>query len=305
MHRTVLGGDHLSDTPLVGIGHLTMLAESPPDWVSLARQAGFDAVGIRAAAVAPEEEEWPMAVGSPMHAETLRRMADTGIQVLEVELIKLTPETKVSDHRPLFEVGASLGARFVNVMADDPDLSRVRDNIAGLADEARPFGLRPAIEAIPYMSVRALEDVVGVTAGSGAGIIVDPLHLHRSGASPEQLSSIDPELIAYFQLCDGPLAPPSGLPRPKSLPRNQPVGTGDLQLESRAARLLPGDGEMALVEILSHRPSGIPVSVEAPNVAMYEELGALEFARRARQSVARLMAEAERAAGTSGATAGP
>jgi sugar phosphate isomerase/epimerase len=286
----------VSDTPLVGIGHLTMLGVAPPDWVSLAREAGFDAVGIRGAAVAPEEEPWPVGVGSPMHAETLRRMADTGIQVLEVELIKLTPDTKVSDHRPLFEIGASFGARFVNVMADDPDLARVRDNVAGLAEEARQFGLRPAIEAIPYMSVRALQDVVGVTQGSGAGIIIDPLHLQRSGASPQELASIDPELIAYFQLCDGPLAPPAGLPRPRSLPRNQPVGTGDLQLESRAMRLLPGEGEMAVVEILSHRPAGIPISVEAPNVAMYEELGPLGFARRAREAVALVMAEAEKSA---------
>ena len=39
--------------PLVGIGHLTMLDVAPPDWVSLAHDAGFDSVGIRAAAIGP------------------------------------------------------------------------------------------------------------------------------------------------------------------------------------------------------------------------------------------------------------
>jgi hypothetical protein len=43
--------------PLVGIGHLTMLDTAPPDWVSLAHDAGFDAVGIRAAPIGPTEEE--------------------------------------------------------------------------------------------------------------------------------------------------------------------------------------------------------------------------------------------------------
>ena len=57
--------------PLVGIGHLTMLDTAPPDWVSLAYKAGFDAVGIRAAAIGPTEEEWPIRTGSPMLAETL------------------------------------------------------------------------------------------------------------------------------------------------------------------------------------------------------------------------------------------
>jgi hypothetical protein len=36
--------------PLVGIAHLTILDTAPPDWVSLAHEAGFDAVGIRAKA---------------------------------------------------------------------------------------------------------------------------------------------------------------------------------------------------------------------------------------------------------------
>jgi hypothetical protein len=69
--------------PLVSIGHLTMLDAAPPDWVTLAHDAGFDAAGIRAAAIGPTEEEWPMRVGSMMLAETLRRMSDTGVRVLD------------------------------------------------------------------------------------------------------------------------------------------------------------------------------------------------------------------------------
>ena len=64
--------------PLVGIGHLTMLDVAPPNWVSLAHEAGFDAVGIQVADIGPTEEEWPMRLGSPMLAGTLRWMADTG-----------------------------------------------------------------------------------------------------------------------------------------------------------------------------------------------------------------------------------
>ena len=84
--------------PLVGIGHLTMLDTAPPDWVSLAHDAGFDAVGIRAAAIGPTEEEWPMRVGSPMLAETLRRMADTGVRVLDAEIIRIDPQTVIAKY---------------------------------------------------------------------------------------------------------------------------------------------------------------------------------------------------------------
>jgi hypothetical protein len=118
-----------ADMPLVGIGHLTMLDTAPPDWVSLAHDAGFDAVGIRAAAIGPTEEEWPMRVGSPMLAETLRRMDDTGVRVLDAELVRIDPQTAVARYGPLFETAAALGASFINVMADDPDLHRATDPV--------------------------------------------------------------------------------------------------------------------------------------------------------------------------------
>src|SRR3954452_5785644 len=111
--------------PMVGVGHLTMLDVAPPDWVSLAGETGFDAGGIRVAAVGPTEEPWPMTAGSTMLAETRRRLDDTGVGVLDVELIKLTPDTNVEAFESLFDTGARLGASFVNVMADDPDLDRI------------------------------------------------------------------------------------------------------------------------------------------------------------------------------------
>ena len=98
--------------PLVGIGHLTMLDIAPPDWVSLAHDAGFDAVGIRAAAIGPTEEDWPMRAGSPMLAETLRRMDDTGVRVLDAELVRIDPQTVVAKYEPLFETAVGSGRQF-------------------------------------------------------------------------------------------------------------------------------------------------------------------------------------------------
>ena len=284
--------------PLVGIGHLTMLDTAPPEWVSLAHDAGFDAVGIRAAAIGPTEEEWPMRAGSPMLAETLRRMADTGVRVLDAEIIRINPQTVIATYEPLFETAAALGASFINVMGDDPELHRARDTFAALADAARPYGLRPAIEAIPYMQVKTLADAAVLVGESGGGIIIDPLHLQRSGGTPDDVRSLDPKLIAYCQLCDAPLAAPHDLPRPPELPRGQSVeGITDLALEARAVRLLPGDGELPLAEIISALPAGLPLSVEAPNIALLESLGPIGFARRARQAAAPLMAVAASAGG--------
>jgi sugar phosphate isomerase/epimerase len=67
-------------------------------------------------------------------------------------------------------------------------------------------------------------------------------------------------------------------------------------------RLLPGDGELPLAEIIAALPAGLAFSVETPNVALLESLGPLEFARRARQAVAHLFAVA---APTDGARIAP
>ena len=87
------------DSRVVGIGHLTMLDVAPPDLVTFAADAGFDAVGIRAATVSDAEEAWPMQPGSPMLAETLHRLDGTGTVVLDVEIIRLAPNMTAAAHR--------------------------------------------------------------------------------------------------------------------------------------------------------------------------------------------------------------
>ncbi len=57
-------------------------------------------------------------------------------------------------------------------------------------------------------------------------------------------------------------------------------------------RLLPGDGELPLCEILAAMPKGIPVSVEAPVLSLRRDHGPLEFVRLARQAVADVLSAA-------------
>ena len=273
----------------VGLGHLTLLDTAPPDFVSLAARAGFQAVGLRASVASPTEEPWPMSVGSPMLRETLRRMAGTGVRVHDVEIIRLSPDTRADAHRGLFETGAVLGAQFVNIIDFDPDHRRAADTLAAIVAEAAPFGLRPCVEQMAYSALTSLADAVKIVGGSGAGIIVDPLHLHRCGDSPERLRELDTELLGFFQLCDAMKAPPSGLLRPQRLPRGQPADVDDAQLESRVARMLPGDGELPLADIVAAMPRDLPVAVEAPNLQLCGRLGPPEFLRRAREAASRLL----------------
>ena len=273
----------------VGVGHLTMLDAAPPDWVQLARDAGFEAVGIRIGAASPAEEPWPMAMGSPMLAATLERLASAGMVVQDVEIIAITPDTQLAAYEPLLEVGARLGARFFNVMVTDSDVSRAHDTFAALCQRALPYGLRPCMEGISYTAVRDLATANRVLDGTGGGLIVDPLHLQRSGDDVIDIGRIDPAVLGYLQLCDGPLRVPDAIEVPQRMPRGQPVGNDVRQLESRAARQLPGEGEMPLVDVTAALPPDLPVSVEAPNRKLLDELGPAAFLRRARTAAQRVL----------------
>jgi sugar phosphate isomerase/epimerase len=275
----------------VGVGHLTFLDVAPPELVRMAATAGFDAVGLRAATAGPGERRWPLSPGSPMLAETVRRLEDTGLRVLDVEIIRLSPTTVVDDYLELFETGALLGASFVNVITADADPGRSRDTFAALVAAAAPYGLRVVVEAMSYTPVTNIAEAAALAAGTGGGVIIDPLHLHRSGDSVDRVRALDPAVLSYYQLCDAPLEAPRDVPRPAALPMDQPMdGITDRALEARAGRLLPGDGELPLCDLLEALPWGRPLSVEAPNLALRERYGDAEVALRARRAVDRVLA---------------
>ena len=256
-----------------GLEHLTLLSVSPPELVTVAAEAGFSAVGLRISPATDEERPWPVLPGSPMLAETARRCADAGITVLDVEAIRLGQ--RPGDYAPVLEAAAVLGARFVNAICDGSGLSQLSDQFAELTEAAQPYGIRTVIEFMAYRSVRTLEDAVAIaTSSAGGGILVDALHVQRCGVSLPGLRAVDPSLVSYVQLCDAPLAAPA-----------------DQIREARSGRLLPGDGELPLQDLLAALPEGIPVAVEAPNPDAGD--GPLGFASRACRALDSVLSQAK------------
>jgi sugar phosphate isomerase/epimerase len=259
-------------TAETGLEHLTLLGVSPPDLVTVAAEAGFTSVGLRISPATDGERPWPVSPGSPMLAETVRRCADSGVSVLDVEAVRLGART--ADYAPVLEAAAALGARFVNAICDDPDLRRLSDSFGRLVEAAAPYGIRAVVEFMAYRSVRTLEQAVTIAARSGGGgVLVDALHVQRCGIRLAQLRAVDPGLITYLQLCDAPLATPA-----------------DEIHEARAARLLPGEGRLPLPELLAALPDGIPVAVEAPAEA--DGASPAEFAARARLALDSVLSQA-------------
>lgn len=254
------------DVPL-SIAHLSELEVAPADLIELAARAGFASVGLRTNAASPGGIEYPLhSLGE--QAEMRRRMAATGVSVLYIELISLSEHTKPRDHVAMFETGAAIGATRLAVAGDSHDFAVVADKLAGVAELARGYGIAVDLEFMPFRAVKSLADAINVVKRSGAlnaHILVDALHVARSGSPVALLADVAPAALGTFQLCDAPAAPPPA---------------AELVIEARTRRLLPGAGALPIAAMLEALPADIPLGVEVPLAGQHPDLTPVERATR-------------------------
>ncbi|HEY9183445.1 MAG TPA: sugar phosphate isomerase/epimerase, partial [Gammaproteobacteria bacterium] len=80
----------------LSLAHLTVLDATPPELVTVAAAAGFRMVGLRLTATpSVGVPPYDMLGNTPVMRETLRRLADTGVSVLDVEFLRFEPETPI------------------------------------------------------------------------------------------------------------------------------------------------------------------------------------------------------------------
>jgi sugar phosphate isomerase/epimerase len=82
------------------------------------------------------------------------------------------------------------------------------------------------------------------------GLLVDALHLARTGGVPADVLGAPAGLIRSAQLCDAPAA--------------RPESEAAIIAEARSGRLLPGEGDLPLRELLWSLSDRTMLSVEVP-----------------------------------------
>jgi sugar phosphate isomerase/epimerase len=212
----------------LSLAHLTVLDTTPPELVSVAAAAGFRTIGIRLTAT-PSVGVPPYDILSdgPLLRETLVRLADTGVSVLDTEFLRFEPDQPVGIPEGFLEVSARLGAKHVLVMSAEPEESRTIERFCELCDRAAGYGLYVGLEFAIYTGVRTLAhaaDVVARSKRSNASVLIDALHFSRSGGLPAHVASVDPSLFRYAQIATRArtrLAPPI---RPRSSARPARAG---------------------------------------------------------------------------------
>ena len=140
----------------ISLAHLTVLDTSPPELVTVAAAAGFRTIGIRLTAT-PSVGVPPYDILSdgPIVRETLRRLADTGVSVLDTEFLRFEPDRPVGVPEGFLEVSARLGAKNVLVMSAEPDEARTIERLGELCDRAEQYGL----QALANRTAAALKEI--------------------------------------------------------------------------------------------------------------------------------------------------
>lgn len=237
-------------TPLA-LHHLSLRDVAPADLPAIAAGAGFRAVSVFVAPPGSDLDIFPRIGTEAEAAAFARAAADHGVRVQGIEVFAIAPDTDPAAFAPALDRGAALGARCLTALLQDAEAGRAADRMGALCDLAAARGMVVALEFMRFSQCRSLgaaADFVRAVGHPALGVLVDPLHLFRTGGTVEGLAATDPALIRAAQLCDGPLAPPPGPPFAEAI-------------ENRG---IPGEGAFPLPAFLCALPPGTPVDVEVP-----------------------------------------
>ncbi|WP_263260196.1 sugar phosphate isomerase/epimerase [Pseudomonas sp. RIT-PI-S] len=258
---------------------LTVLELSPVDMIEVAARAGYTHVGLRTEPATAEEHHFPLLADAALRRATHQRLRDTGVKVLDIEILRLKADTQVASFEPHLAFGAECGASELLVAGNDPELGRCAERFAELCNLAAGYGLHPHLEFMPWTDVPDLATAIEVVnrAGRTNGcVLVDAFHFNRSRSRLEQLEQLPPSRLRYAQLCDIAGPPPADLAR--------------VLYEARHERCLPGDGDCDLTGLLRALPAGIALSLEIPTRRLLEQgLSALDRATLALQATQRVL----------------
>jgi sugar phosphate isomerase/epimerase len=218
---------------------------APAEFVTACAAAGWPACGIWF-----DPDTWDDGVSRDVR----HRLDDTGLVALDMEPVFVTPDGDHGDR--MIDAAASVGARNLLVVSRGVDDDRFAARFAELCDRAVAHGVGCSIEFLAFMSVSSLPqslEILDAVDRPNGSVLIDALHLARTGGTPDDVRGIDPARLPYAQLCDGPADPPE-----------------NAYWDAMDGRSIPGDGEFDLLGLLNALPPTTALSMEVRSAALRE-----------------------------------
>ena len=222
----------------------------PAATIEAAVAGGFDAVGLWV-----EPADWTAAT----IRETRAALAASGLELIDVEVIWIKPYSDMAEHRRVIDIGAELGAKNVLCVSSDPDMGATAAQLADLCAHAEGSGIRVALEFGIFTEVKTVGMAMAVldaVAHRQRALLIDPIHVDRSGCTAADIAAVPRALLPYAQFCDA------------SAKRPDPADFDAVIEDAVDLRMQVGEGALPLADLLGALPLGVPLSIELRSKAL-------------------------------------
>jgi sugar phosphate isomerase/epimerase len=268
----------------LSIDFLTALGLHPVEFVHVAADLGCPHISLGVAPLVklPAYAPWSLIEDAPLRRAVGEALRERGVAVAGGEGFFHMPGRDLAALAPAMDALAELGAPMIGMVTFDKDRASAFDACGRFAELAAARGMRSVVEFVPGLGIPDLATAVAAAAHVGRsdfGVAIDAMHLFRSGSTAADVAALDPALIGRAQLCDAPLVPV----------------IADYGTEAAQERLVPGEGELPLRELVEALPADLSIGLEVP---MYSKAEAgtepRDLIRPIVDSARRILAEAGR-----------
>lgn len=238
----------------LGIGFLSVFGLPPTEFVDLAADLGCRYISIALQGLPVAQLGYPpfsLKDDAALRKDLLAAMNERGVTLSLGDGVLVLPGTDLRTLSADLDVLAELGVPRINAVSLDPDLGRTFDQFAALTELAAQRRIETLVEPVPGLTVGDLPTALAAREHVGRPdfrLLIDCMHLVRSGSGAADLAAIDPDHIGYAQLNDTTLRP----------------RTDNYMEEAIYERMVPGEGELPLREILAALPAGVVIELEVP-----------------------------------------
>lgn len=267
----------------IGIEFISVLGMPPVDFVGVAADLGCRHIGMALQPIVSQPgafPAWSLRTDAALRRDLAAALADRGVSISIGEGFMVRSGSDIRDTAADLDLMCEMGIGRVNVLGLDPDRERTFDQLAIFAEMAAARNVEATLEFMPGPPLQGLAGAVAAVRHvdrPNFRLLIDTMHLFRSGSTVADVAALDPALIGYVQLCDVP-----------SVSRGASYGD-----EARFDRLEPGKGELPLHDFLGALPPGLIIGLEVPMLAAAEAgIGAQERLSGSVAATRRLMERA-------------
>ena len=237
----------------LGIGFLGGFGLPPIEFVNLTADLGcrYMSAVVRGLPLVPLGYPPFSLKDATLRRDVLTAMNHRGVTISLGDGFLVLPGAEMTQFAGDLDALAEFGVPRINVVSLDPDLGRTFDQFAVLTELAAERGIQTVVEPVPGLTVGDLPTALAALEHVGRSdfrLLIDTMDLVRSGSSAADLAAIGPDRIGYAQLNDTTLRP----------------RIENYMEEAMFERMVPGEGELPLHDILSALPADIVIEIEVP-----------------------------------------